>query len=589
MSAAGCLIISADGTTVTGTDGTCTVVSAADFEGATIIGPGVFSGNQTLTSVNMSGTSVTSIGQAAFAASNLTNITFPSTLNSIGENAFAQTRLTSVDLSGTSLTSIGRTAFQNSSTLTTVMFPSSLTTIEDGAFIRTGLTSADLSGTSLISIGGAAFQSTNLNSISFPLTLTSIGGAAFFGLTSLTNAVVLPPSLTFIGESAFNSCHATILVLSKTATIGRNPFYTDTVYSYSDSTWSDPSLNDSGALIYLIDSISAADLTLNPGDTETITVTPNIAASASYIPSITWASSNTAAATLTTASTGKGVMTNTINGIADGTSTITITAAQVGSDIFGAAAVPAIPAITITATVGTGVSNIPTTGGEGSSGVSGTQNNASLSQYEAAVYATPVITSNGNTALVITNTHYPELINITVFKIWDDNDNRDNYRPDAICVTLTAAADSVEEEVWNQTLSATNANPTDANEWSYIFEDMVKFYDGYQIAYTLAEDSGSCAAQVTKTASNCEISGGRWENNSCTPFHLFDPNHQSSGDNGGGSAAPDYSSLTTQEDCTAAEPAGVWHPGSCSDSSFTTQEDCVGASESWTTAYCAAD
>ena len=218
---------------------------------------------------------------------------------------------------------------------------------------------------------------------------------------------------------------------------------------------------------------------------------------------------------------------------------------------------------------------VPTTGGEW--GGSGTQNGSDLTQYEAAVYAAPVVSANGNTALTITNTHYPELINVSVVKIWSDDDDRDHYRPDAICITLTAAANSVSEEVWNHTLNAANADASDANRWTYTFDDMVKFYDGYQIAYTLAEDSGSCSSQVTKTAANCEISGGRWTNNSCTPFGLFDPNRQNS-------SPAEYND---ESSCTTA--GRTWVPATCADPSYTTQLDCEGASESWTAAYCAAE
>ena len=692
-SAAGCLTISADGITVTGTDGTCTVVSAADFEGATIIadagsGSGVFYNSRNiltsvtfpsslttiggrafdgclnltsvtfpssliligerafsstgLTRVDLSDTSLINIGGRAFdGCSSLASVTFPSSLTTIGGSAFyGCTSLTHVDLSGTSLTSIEYSMFSNCTSLTSVTFPSSitiiranaftgclsltsvtfpssLTSIEQSAFSNTGLTRVDLSdtslttilvasfygctslthvdlsGTSLTSIEAATFSGcTSLSSVILPSSLTSIGAQAFYDTalssvdlsgTSLTSigqkafdgcsslaSVILPSSLTSIGSAAFNGSNANILFTNKTATVADGAFYNNNVYCYSDSAW----INGTGHgnEIYLIDSISASDLTLDPGDTETITVTPNVAASASYIPSITWSSSNTSAATLTNASTAQGVMSNTVNGIADGTSAITITAAQVGSDIFGSAAVPAIDPITINVVVGTGVSNIPTTGGEG--GVSGTQNGSDLAQYEAAVYAAPVVSANGNTALVITNTHYPELINVSVVKVWEDDDDRDHYRPDAICITLTAAANNVEEEVWNYSLSATNANASDANRWEYTFDDMVKFYDGYQIAYTLDEDSGSCTDQVTKTAANCEISGGKWENNACTAFSLYNPNSQ-------------QSSPATYNDQSSCETAGyTWVAASCSDNTYQDQSTCDANGETWTSAYC---
>ncbi|MBQ6518828.1 MAG: Cna B-type domain-containing protein [Anaerolineaceae bacterium] len=220
---------------------------------------------------------------------------------------------------------------------------------------------------------------------------------------------------------------------------------------------------------------------------------------------------------------------------------------------------------------------------------SSTRNTPDLTNYETPVYATPVVDpTTGDTILTVTNTHYPELVEVSVSKIWDDDDNRDNYRPTAICITLTADANnsSISEEVWNYTLTAADVNTNDDNRWDYTFENLVKFYDGYQILYTAAEEEGQCAAQVAKTQANCEISGGRWENNACTPFSLFAP--AQSGGGGGSTPAVDYSTLTTQAACEAASPAGVWTPDSCSNSEYTEESDCTSNGGTWTPGSCAA-
>ena len=227
----------------------------------------------------------------------------------------------------------------------------------------------------------------------------------------------------------------------------------------------------------------------------------------------------------------------------------------------------------------------------------GTQNTGDLSKYEAPEYATPVVdATTGDTTLTVTNTHYPELVNVTISKIWDDDDNRDNFRPENICIVLSAAINdgAVEEEVWNYSLSESDVDPNDPNKWSYTFEDLVKYYEGYQIAYTVAEESGQCQAQVEKTQANCVISGGKWENDACTPFSLYNPNsggNTPGGDTPGGDTpapAPDYSTMDEQQ-CAAATPAGVWHPGVCSDTSFTDQTACETEGETWTPAFCAAN
>ena len=92
---------------------------------------------------------------------NLITASFPSTLEEIGSDAFSRSGLTSLNLSGTSVTKIGMGAFYSS--LTTASFPSTLEEIGDFAFYESGLTSLNLSGTSVTKIGSQAIEeSTNL-------------------------------------------------------------------------------------------------------------------------------------------------------------------------------------------------------------------------------------------------------------------------------------------------------------------------------------------------------------------------------------------------------------------------------------------
>ena len=79
---------------------------------------------------------VTSIATSAFqSCTTLVTISFPSSLQSIGNMAFQYSRLSAVDLSGTSLTSIGSYAFSTCSQLTVVSFPNSLTSIGNSACV----------------------------------------------------------------------------------------------------------------------------------------------------------------------------------------------------------------------------------------------------------------------------------------------------------------------------------------------------------------------------------------------------------------------------------------------------------------------
>ena len=113
------------------------------------------------------------------------NTVIPSTVASIGSDAFSGcTGLTSLSIPS-SVTSIGSNAFQGCSGLTSMSIPSSVTAIGDHAF-------AGCKG---------------LNSIIIPTSITTIESSTFWGCSSLTS-ITIPHSVTTIGEGAFNGCEA---------------------------------------------------------------------------------------------------------------------------------------------------------------------------------------------------------------------------------------------------------------------------------------------------------------------------------------------------------------------------------------------
>ncbi|MBP1968503.1 LPXTG-motif cell wall-anchored protein [Virgibacillus natechei] len=79
--------------------------------------------------------------------------------------------------------------------------------------------------------------------------------------------------------------------------------------------------------------------------------------------------------------------------------------------------------------------------------------------------------------LILKNNHTPEEINITGTKNWDDADNQDGIRPEAITVNLFANDNFVE-----------SVNVTESDEWNYSFEDLPKFEAGEEINYTITEN-----------------------------------------------------------------------------------------------------
>ena len=96
--------------------------------------------------------------------------------------------------------SIGNNVFCDDADLNSITLPDSLTSIGDNAFKGSGLKAFTMPS-SLVSIGNRAFENTCLETISFPESLTRIGDYAFFG-THLVE-VSFPDSLTSIGKRAF--------------------------------------------------------------------------------------------------------------------------------------------------------------------------------------------------------------------------------------------------------------------------------------------------------------------------------------------------------------------------------------------------
>ena len=181
-------------------------------------------------------TSVTSIGYNAFSfCTSLTSITIPSSVTSIGDDAFyGCSSLTSITIPN-SVTSIGRQALCNCSGLTSITIPSSVTSIETEIVMGcSGLTSI------VVESGNAKYDSRdNCNAIIekssktlvagckktiIPYGVTSIGNDAFAKCSSLTS-ITIPNSVTSIGDYAFYGCGLTSITIPNSVTsIGSNAF-----------------------------------------------------------------------------------------------------------------------------------------------------------------------------------------------------------------------------------------------------------------------------------------------------------------------------------------------------------------------------
>ena len=176
---------------------------------------------------------VTSIEDRAFCPlirnrNLLTSVTIPSSVISIGSQAFANCMsLTSITI-GSSVISIGSQAFDKCMSLTSITIGSSVTSIGDHAFDGcTSLTTitVDADNANYSSINGALYDKAGTTLIlcpqgradypfSIPTCVTTISGYAFNGCT-LLESIFIPASVTTIEQNAFYgtniyaiNCHA---------------------------------------------------------------------------------------------------------------------------------------------------------------------------------------------------------------------------------------------------------------------------------------------------------------------------------------------------------------------------------------------
>ena len=127
---------------------------------------------------------------------NISSVTIPDGVTSIGNNAFLScTNLTSVVI-GNSVTSIGDYAFYNCKSLTSITIPDSVTSIGSSAFYDCG----------------------SLTSVVIPDKVTTIGSYAFLGCKRLTS-VVVGSSVKSVGSSAFEDCYRLVEVVNKSSKI----------------------------------------------------------------------------------------------------------------------------------------------------------------------------------------------------------------------------------------------------------------------------------------------------------------------------------------------------------------------------------
>lgn len=143
--------------------------------------------------------------QAFYYCDHLQSINFPSTLTSIGYEAFRETDLSEVNIPG-SVENIGSNAFYRNKNLKKLTFGEGLVNIEGTAFSECVSIDSIVCPSTLRTIGDATFSGCkNLKQISLNEGLVSINSYAFSGCTGLTD-IVLPSTLEYCKGFAFNEC-----------------------------------------------------------------------------------------------------------------------------------------------------------------------------------------------------------------------------------------------------------------------------------------------------------------------------------------------------------------------------------------------
>jgi surface protein len=166
----------------------------------------------------------TEIGDGAFQNTGITTIIIPTSVTSIGLNAFYQcTNMTSVTIPY-SVTTLGNGAFSESG-LTSVTIPATVTAIGSGSFsnCKSLATVNWAPGSTITTILPSVFTGTGLTEITFPDAVTTISSNAYqniYGHTStvtVTEPIVIPASVITIGLSAFSRVMSTCptLILGK--------------------------------------------------------------------------------------------------------------------------------------------------------------------------------------------------------------------------------------------------------------------------------------------------------------------------------------------------------------------------------------
>ena len=116
-----------------------------------------------------------------------------------------------------------------------------------------------------------------------------------------------------------------------------------------------------------------------------------------------------------------------------------------------------------------------------------------------------ITVTDGVNTTTITNIYKPEYKYLTVMKVWDDNNDQDNMRPESLTVELLAATPSADERGTSGTTVATVSLTAEKN-WMATVENLPKFNsDGQEIVYSWKEEA--VANYTARQAETVQVNG----------------------------------------------------------------------------------
>ena len=116
-----------------------------------------------------------------------------------------------------------------------------------------------------------------------------------------------------------------------------------------------------------------------------------------------------------------------------------------------------------------------------------------LSEELDNIYYTSVNSRIDQNSKTITNKFAvpSDTIEVPVTKVWNDNSNVANKRPDSVTLVLTGNDENDGNNPYKHTLTVDNVDKSDANRWLYTFTGLPKYnsVNGDEIVYTLSEEN----------------------------------------------------------------------------------------------------